>query len=171
MKDAAIRELTTLDEVRALSDILLEYILFVTDEVRRHFDVHVDGPALHAKTMGYLDTFLAPLGRSFVAEVDGTPVGMVFLRPSGPEAVEIKRLYVLPEGRGLGLGSRLVDHAIGAAREMGATQIFLDSTKNLKDAARIYESRGFVYTGLYPGSDHADDADLLPHMIFMRLDL
>lgn len=171
MTSPVIRELTTLDEVRALSDIMLEYITFVTDEVRAHFGVDVDAVALHAKTMGYLDSFLAPLGRSFIAEADGAPIGMIFLRPSGREAVEIKRLYVLPAGRGTGIGSRLVDHAIAAARELGVKHVVLDSTKNLKDAARIYETKGFVYTGPYPGSDHADDTELLPHMIFMRLDL
>ena len=166
-----IRELTTRDEVVALSDVLLEYITFVSDEVRTHFGIDMEAAPLHAKTMGYIDTLIPPMGRAFVAGEGDQITGMIFLRPSDDDAVEIKRLYVRPEGRGRGLGARLIDHALAAARKMGAKHVVLDSTKNLRSAAKLYESRGFRYTGPYTGSDHSEDTALLPYMIFMRRDL
>ena len=122
--------------------------------------------------MAHLDDVIPPKGCSFVAYgAEGALLGMVFLRPSGEGGVEIKRLYVRPEGRGTGAGKALVDHAVDAAREMGMQRVYLDSTRNLVSALSLYEKRGFRYIDSFPGSDHVDDAELAPYMVYMVKEL
>ncbi len=71
--------------------------------------------------------------------------GSVALRRLGPEAVELKRMYLRPEERGRGLGRRLLDMALLWAREHGIRTISLDTTERMEAAVRLYERYGFVH--------------------------
>src|SRR5919198_6522319 len=64
-------------------------------------------------------SYAPPSGRLLLALVDDEPAGCVALRPLADGDCELKRLYVRDEHRGLGLGRRLTEEAIGAARELG----------------------------------------------------
>src|SRR5689334_5878856 len=58
---------------------------------------------------------ISPRGAFFVAMSDGLPLGCVGLKGAGDALAEIKRLWVAPSARGLGLGRRLMDAAEAAA--------------------------------------------------------
>ena len=91
---------------------------------------------------GYIDQD-APLGYS-VAEDDGVLAACVLLRalPSIPSAAECKRLYVLPEYRGCGLASRLMDYIEGLATSK-VEWIYLDTGANFTAAQSLYHARGY----------------------------
>ncbi len=73
------------------------------------------------------------------------PVGVVGVRLIGDGLAELKRMYLRPEGRGRGLGRRLAEHAIAAARRLGAARIVLDTDQaSMAEANALYESLGFV---------------------------
>lgn len=164
-----VRTLDTLDEVRSLDGMLGEYIRFVCADVRRAFGVVFDPARLIEITLAGLDKVVPPEGRTLVAEAeDGTRLGMAFLRPSGPDAMEIKRLYVPPAGRGKGAGKALVQAAIDHARDAGRASLRLDTTPNLEAAIALYRAHGFEDCAPYPESDHYDDPVLGPHMVFME---
>lgn len=164
-----IRSLDTVEEVRTLDGLLEDYIRFVTDDLRRAAVVTFDPDLLLEKTLGALDKVIPPNGLALIAEdATGTRVGMGFLRPSGPDAMEIKRLYVPPEGRGRGVGKALVQHMADIARSRGAKALRLDSTRNLETAIGLYRSLGFQERAPYPESDHFEDPVLGPHLIFME---
>jgi ribosomal protein S18 acetylase RimI-like enzyme len=93
----------------------------------------------------------APTGALFLAETaDGTCVGCAALR-RGPEAGvgEIKRLYVRPGVRGLGIGERLSQAVIAAARRAGYTALVLDTLPTMAAAQELYRRLGFVVTAPY----------------------
>ena len=164
-----IRSLDTLEEVRTLDRLLEEYIRFVTDDLQRASGVSFDAETLLTKTKASLEKVIPPHGTTLVAEDDSSArLGMCFLRPSGPTAMERKRLYVPPPGRGQGAGKALVEKSIEVARGKGADALRLDSTRNLEAAIGLYQALGFEERTPYEESDHFEDPVLGPYLIFME---
>ena len=85
----------------------------------------------------------APLG-FVVVEEDGLLIACVLLRalPSIASAVECKRLYVVPEHRGEGLASLLMDYVEGFAAGR-FDWIYLDTGANFTAAQSLYDARGY----------------------------
>lgn len=85
-------------------------------------------------------------------EPSSTPIGCVALRTlGGAEAgcCEMKRLYVSPEGRGLGMGEELAGGIIRVAAESGYRTMKLDTLPTMVGALALYEKLGFVETEPY----------------------
>lgn len=163
-----IREVTSLANVLALKPLFEEYIDFACSDLERATGVSFDRQVLLSNTLNGIEKVVPPLGRTFVADVnDADEVGMVFLRPSGPNAMEIKRLYVRPEARRTGAGRALVETTVAAARDAGAKALRLDTSANLTAAIALYQSMGFEAVEPYKESDHFDDPVLSPHLLFM----
>jgi GNAT superfamily N-acetyltransferase len=77
----------------------------------------------------------------------------------------MKRLWVAPEARGLGLGRRLVEAAIGWARGARYTAMALDTVPSaMPEANRLYRAMGFTEIERY----HANQVD---GIAFFRLEL
>jgi DNA-binding MarR family transcriptional regulator/GNAT superfamily N-acetyltransferase len=87
---------------------------------------------------------LAPRGAFFVALSDGMPLGCVGLKGSGREDAEIKRLWVAPSARGLGLGRRLMTAAEDAARSLAIRVLRLDTNSALAEAGQLYRKAGWT---------------------------
>jgi len=83
-------------------------------------------------------------GGWFSVLVDGDRiVGTVAALPKDAVAVEIKRLYLLPEYRGRGLGRRLLEHALVRARDAGFREAVAWSDERLRTAHAVYDRMGF----------------------------
>lgn len=82
----------------------------------------------------------------FVCEVDGKIVGGGGIAPllnGDPGTCELKKMYFLPEGRGKGLGAKVLDACVEAARSIGFTTCYLETFNTMKDAMVLYEKKGF----------------------------
>jgi putative acetyltransferase len=96
------------------------------------------------------EQFRMPGVRLWVAERENDSasplLGSVALKEVAPGHLEIKTMRVTASGRGLGLGRRLLDHALGQARSVGATRVSLETgVAPAFDAARsLYASAGFT---------------------------
>jgi len=80
---------------------------------------------------------------AWIAEHAGRRVGCVFCVRKDDETAQLRILLVTPEGRGSGLGQRLVDRAIEFARAAGYRRMVLWTNDPLAAARRIYLDRGF----------------------------
>ena len=85
-----------------------------------------------------------PRGAFFVATSDGLPLGCVGLKGTGSDLAEIKRLWVAPSARGLGLGRRLIDAAESAARKLTVKILRLDTNSALAEALQLYRRTGWT---------------------------
>ncbi|MEM6592001.1 MAG: GNAT family N-acetyltransferase [Cyanobacteria bacterium P01_H01_bin.119] len=84
-------------------------------------------------------------GEFWVIEQAGTVVGTAAYQPieRGTHAVEIRKMYLLPNVRGLGLGKFLLQQLEAAIAAKGYRQIWLETATVLKAAVQLYESRGY----------------------------
>lgn len=89
--------------------------------------------------------FAASRGRFFVVERERAGViACVGCAPRGPDAVELKKLYVAASERRRGLGSRLCALVEAIALASAASRVELWSDTRFVDAHRLYEGRGYV---------------------------
>lgn len=85
-----------------------------------------------------------PRGTFIVAMSDGLPLGCVGLKGTDYGFAEIKRLWVAPSARGLGLGKRLMDAAETTAGELGIKVLRLDTNSALAEAGQLYRTTGWT---------------------------
>ncbi len=107
-----------------------------------------------------------PTGRLYLAMKGEGAAGCIGLRAlDAPGEGELKRLYVRPACRGLGLGKALVQRAIDAARQIGYRLLRLDTwPPRMPEAQAMYRRLGCVETPPYYNNP-------VPGVVFMQLDL
>ena len=91
----------------------------------------------------FLASFDASRERCWIADIDGTQVGSVFLVRHSDDVAKIRLLLVDPAGRGQGLGQRLVAECIAFAKACGYRKITLWTQSILLAARGIYQGAGF----------------------------
>lgn len=84
-----------------------------------------------------------PRGAFLVARRGGRPAGCVGLKGGRDGVAEIKRLWVDPSARGLGLARRLMAAAEAAARDLGLQTLRLDTHSTLAEAVALYRRDGW----------------------------
>ena len=86
----------------------------------------------------------------FVIRMSGKPAGcgaILLVRGTGPEYGELKRMYVRPSFRGMGLGKRMLEHLAAHAVERGVNVLRLETGIHQHEAIGLYEAMGFVRIG------------------------
>jgi GNAT superfamily N-acetyltransferase len=88
-----------------------------------------------------------------VREDDGRPVGCGGIARFDETRGEVKRMYVVPEARGRGLGRQLLDELESAARRLGYRSVVLETGDLQAEAVGLYESAGYERIPCYPPYD------------------
>jgi DNA-binding MarR family transcriptional regulator/GNAT superfamily N-acetyltransferase len=95
----------------------------------------------------FIKRFDAARERCWIAQMDGEPVGSVFLVKETNTIAKLRLLLVEPRARGQGLGRRLVRECIAFARARGYRKLALWTQSNLAAARAIYRAEGFTLAG------------------------
>ena len=96
-----------------------------------------------AELAGLPGKYAPPRGGLWLARVDGKVAGTVAFRPLAEDVCEMKRLWVRADFRGIGLGRRLAQTCLAAAREAGYSAMCLDTLGHMTAARALYEDLGF----------------------------
>jgi GNAT superfamily N-acetyltransferase/DNA-binding MarR family transcriptional regulator len=96
-----------------------------------------------------------PAGILLIARLGDRPVGCgaLKLHPNAP--AELKRMWIAPDARGLGLGRRLLGELERFAREAGAAVIRLETNDALKEAILLYRRSGYVEVDAFNDEPYA----------------
>lgn len=91
------------------------------------------------------EAYLQVGGEFWVVEQDGTTVGTAAYQPiaRGQNAVEIRKMYLLPEVRGKGLGRYLLLELEKAIAIKDYQEIWIETASILKEAVELYECNGY----------------------------
>ncbi|HXH05259.1 MAG TPA: helix-turn-helix domain-containing GNAT family N-acetyltransferase [Vicinamibacterales bacterium] len=97
-----------------------------------------------------------PSGVLLLARLDGQPVGCGALKRIGEGVGEIKRMWVSPDSRGLGIAHRLLDALEQHARTLGLSTLRLDTNRSLTEARALYARNGYREIPAYNDNPYAD---------------
>jgi DNA-binding MarR family transcriptional regulator/GNAT superfamily N-acetyltransferase len=113
------------------------------------FDASFEG--LVAEIAGqFLTSFDASRERCWIADLDGSPVGSVFLVRHSDDVAKLRLLLIDPAARGQRLGQRMVAECIAFAQARGYRKITLWTQSILTAARKIYQDAGFVLVATEP---------------------
>jgi DNA-binding MarR family transcriptional regulator/GNAT superfamily N-acetyltransferase len=170
MAPLTVRQRDRLTEALATADLLVRA---ATVRLR---SVRADDPAAVAATGSYFAELdarfpggfdsggavdhdaaaMAPPGGVFVvATSDGDPVACGGVQPWGEGTGEIKRMWVHPDWRGAGLGSRMLRHLEDQARDLGHRRVLLDTNGTLVEAIAMYQRAGYEPVERYNDNPYA----------------
>lgn len=150
--DVEIREALSESEEAEAAELMAAYLSWGSKQLHERYGVD-EAPADPSQVRRSLDDYRAPSGSLLVAYSAGRAVGVGAIRNLQAGAAEIKRMYVIPESRSLGIGSLLLDCLLDSAAEAGATVVRLDTAGFMSAAQRLYRSRGFVERSPYEGTE------------------
>ncbi len=96
-----------------------------------------------------------PEGTFLVISADGTTVGCGGLKRVEGATGEIKRMWIDPDWRGLGLGARLLAELEAVARRLGRVRLVLDTNETLTEAIAMYLQAGYDAIERYNDNPYA----------------
>ncbi|MCB9136242.1 MAG: GNAT family N-acetyltransferase [Anaerolineales bacterium] len=131
-----------------VSNILITPTLPTTPEVRAliaELETALEHPAYPPESQyGYsVEKLVAEGVAFFVIWVDGEPAGCGGIQFYGEAYGELKRMYVRPQFRGLGLGKKMIEHLEEVACQRGVNVLRLETGTFQHEAIGLYEKMGF----------------------------
>jgi putative acetyltransferase len=134
----AIRPITRRDD-RAMGAVIRA--------VMTEFGASGPGFAIHDPEVDGMTRAYSQPGHAYWVVTKGDRVvgggGFGRLTGAGEEVCELRKMYFLPEARGVGMGARLLDHVLAEAAAAGFRVCYLETLVSMTQARRLYESFGF----------------------------
>jgi DNA-binding MarR family transcriptional regulator/GNAT superfamily N-acetyltransferase len=128
---------------------LAEYVAELNRRSARSFDPSVGATALPHEVR-------PPAGQFFLAYLHGEPIGCGAVKHHPDAPAEIKRMWIAPPARGLGLGRRLLETLEASARACGARVAHIETSNLLTEALSLYRSTGWVEVPPFNDEPFAD---------------
>ena len=128
---------------------LAEYVAELNRRSTRGFDPSIGATALPHEVR-------PPAGHFFVAYLHGDPIGCGAVKHHADAPAEIKRMWIAPRARGLGLGRRLLDKLEACALACGARVARIETSAVLTEALALYRSAGWLEVPAFNAEPFAD---------------
>ncbi|WP_328307704.1 GNAT family N-acetyltransferase [Actinomycetospora sp. NBC_00405] len=155
----AVSRARTAGDWRAAATLLDEYRRWLADAAA--IDLTVAQPDADIEFSDLERFYRPPDGVLVVAWAGRAPAGMAGVHRLAGAVGELKRMYVRPHARGLGVGRALLVEAIEAALDLGFLELRLQTKPaTMADADRLYREHGFVDIAPYADLGVEGVADL-----------
>ena len=128
---------------------LQEYVAELNRRSTRGFDPSVGATALPHEVR-------PPAGEFFVAYLHGEPIGCGAVKHHADAPAEIKRMWIAPRARGVGLGRRLLETLETCAVAGGAEVAHIETSSVLPEALSLYRSAGWIEVRRFNDEPFAD---------------
>ncbi len=136
----------TIREIRTTDN---EAVFHIITSVLNEFEAPKSGTALADPELHNMAAAYEHGRRNYyVAELSDKILGCCGIGPlSGVEnnVAELQKMYVLPEGRNLGIASGLIETCLQTARNLGYRQCYLETFPTMEAAQKLYLRNGFRY--------------------------
>ena len=156
---------TDLENVRVLIRAFVRWLLDAFPQGKASIQTYYDG--LEDELAKLPGDYAPPAGSLLLAYADGKPAGTVGAHPLTAQVCEMKRMFVLPETQGQGIGKALALELVRRSRAQGNERMRLDTSRGQVAAISMYHRLGF--------REVAPHYEIPPHlqnvMIFMERDL
>lgn len=123
------------------------FLAAIIRETFREFHLAKPGTAFYDKALDDLfSSFQLPGSRYHVGVINDRIAGGAGIFPSPglpPTICELVKMYLLPDMRGKGLGTLLIDGCLHTARQFGYRQVYIETMPEFGKAISLYEKRGF----------------------------
>jgi putative acetyltransferase len=91
------------------------------------------------------DVYSQPKTIYYVIEIDSKIKGGAGIGTLENDICELQKMYFLPECRGLGLGTKLMELCLAKAKEFGYSKCYLETMHYMEKAQKLYKKVGFEY--------------------------
>lgn len=154
------------DQVREVKAVIAEVArrMFEPQMSSEEFTALLDEEHEFHDIDDHIGIYSGQLGLFLVAQEDGRIVGTGAVKPSEGESAELKRIWLLQEYHGQGIGYRLVTQLFEFARLAGYKRMVLQTDVHMERAVSFYRRLGFKEIPPYYETPWPDE-------IFMALDL
>jgi ribosomal protein S18 acetylase RimI-like enzyme len=134
---------------RADTEETLEQARRLFEEYARSLEFDLGFQDFDRELAGFPGEYAPPGGAILLVRREEDAAGCVALRKIDPDTCEMKRLFVLPEFQGQGLGRRLAEGILDEARRLGYRRMRLDTVPSMQQAIGLYRSLGFCEIPAY----------------------
>lgn len=142
-----ISPVRTPEEAGAVVELVWEFFDYLKRDFPDRAEMiarYLDAQDVAGELADLLNRFTPPQGECLLARLDGDPVGTLMLKRVDDSTCEMNRMWVRPEGRGQGIGKRLIEDLGDAARAMGFHVMKLEALDERIPAIPLYEKAGFL---------------------------
>jgi GNAT superfamily N-acetyltransferase len=164
-----IKRITDRVQENHIRELESEYFTWVNTQLHAEFQITLNTEKMIANDLNNLEMYFPPHGGLFLAELDRTLVGMIFLAQLREGVGRIRRMYVRDAYRRRGIARALFETAIDQARDMEYSQLLLESPMSWSGAHALYHALGFEAVEMYPESEVPEQ--LRKYWVFMHLTL
>ncbi len=155
-----------------IKEIFFEYMNWQIQLFSQNYHFEFDVSEVQSiidNDMRKFERYLPPRGHMLLVEVDANIAGVGGLRSLGEDAWEVKRIYVRPDYRGLGIGKTLMETLISIAKQNDVSALRLDSAKFLTSAHKLFYALGFQNIERYAGAE--SPIQFTEYFLYMELRL
>jgi N-acetylglutamate synthase-like GNAT family acetyltransferase len=161
-----ITEAATPDDFRAAGDMILAFLAWNRQRLgqdwpREAFEIH---ERIREDVTNLESRNVREGWRVYLARIAGELVGCAAIRPLTQRICELKRLFVMQHFQRIGIGRRLCDNVIVAARALGYEEMKLDTADVQVEALGLFEELGFQECAPYKSYP----PQVLDRVVFMQ---